>query len=97
VPPWLHVSIATAGSLAGAFFALDWAIDHPNALAAQGIDSGVLCTAALVLGGTTPMLVARFLIPARCPKCGQDARMKLTKPISYHCRHCGHVYETVVS
>jgi len=33
-------------------------------------------------------------IPARCPKCDGKTYFRGGKPISYHCRDCGHVQET---
>jgi hypothetical protein len=49
-----------------------------------------------VLGGTQVQRLWLQYIPARCPSCGGGAYCQLGKPITYHCRSCGHVHATKV-
>jgi hypothetical protein len=34
-------------------------------------------------------------VPARCPRCGGAAYGRPCKPITYHCRACGHAHATI--
>jgi hypothetical protein len=46
-------------------------------------------------GGQVQRLWLQY-VTARCPKCGGGAYCKLGRPITYHCRSCGHVHATKV-
>jgi hypothetical protein len=46
--------------------------------------------------GTLGMRWLLGRIAARCPRCGGRAFPQGTRPISYHCRECGHIHETRV-
>jgi hypothetical protein len=50
--------------------------------------------AALGAGQAQRLLLTH--VPARCPKCGGAAYCKVGRPITYHCRFCGHVHATKV-
>ncbi len=39
----------------------------------------------------------QYVIPARCPKCGQRARLELKGTYKYQCSACDHVHDTGIS
>jgi hypothetical protein len=49
-----------------------------------------------VLGGSQVQRLWIQYISARCPQCGGDTHCKIGKPITYHCRSCGHVHFTKI-
>jgi hypothetical protein len=51
---------------------------------------------AVLSGGQAQRLFLEY-VPARCPACGGDTRCEIGRPITYHCRSCGHVHATKVS
>lgn len=66
-------------------------------LDAIGIDGVAGFLGAGMVGFLLSMMLFRFVISARCPKCGGGTKYRGGQPITYECAACGHIHETRVS
>lgn len=48
------------------------------------------------IGVVIALLIAKYLVLAKCPQCQRASRLTLENPLSYHCRSCGHVHKTKI-
>jgi hypothetical protein len=92
----LHLALGIAAEAAGvvlvfalfAWFAIDSGAPGPILV--------LLFLAGFVAGVVLPRAVFRWLVPARCGRCGGLAYRQGSRPITYACRACGHVHDTGV-
>jgi hypothetical protein len=93
MPIPLHLFLATVTQVGGAVFL---PVVLFKAAIGKRVDGATLF-GAFLLGFLIPRLVFKYLIPARCPKCGRNkAFFYGGQPIKYRCKSYGHVRRTSV-
>jgi hypothetical protein len=108
MPIWLHLILTIlcsvvgffGGAILGAFVAM-WGILGLHAVGAEGVAVSLLVGIPLFFGGALLGLrvgegFAVHCLPTRCPQCGGRTYYRQGRPVTYHCRPCGHVQETRV-
>ncbi len=50
-----------------------------------------------IMGALIPIWILKYLLYARCPKCGSKTIISNFKPITYKCTKCGHSCLTPIS
>ncbi len=96
MPIWLHLTLLITTQAAGAFSFPHLAV---QAAICMKIEPGgplflVMVFGAFFAGFLVPGLVFKYLIFARCKRCGGRAVFCRGQPISYRCESCGHVHWT---
>lgn len=89
-PIWMHLTLTilvTAACFFGGAFG-------GTSLFGAG---GAAFFGGAVVGLAAGQLFMICCVPARCPKCGGRTYYRGGRPITYHCRDCGHVHATSVS
>jgi hypothetical protein len=97
MPIGLHLTLSIICQMGGALGCAYLAMTHTKEIDALGINSTVAFFGAFILGHLIPKILFKYVISARCPKCGEPARYHGGRPITYHCRCCGNVHRTKVS
>ena len=97
MPIGLHLTLTLVLEFGGGVALLFFAVFHREYVEALGINRNLAAVAGLILGGSVPRLVMQFLVPAKCPRCAGRSFLHGGRPITYHCRGCGHVHTTSIS
>lgn len=96
MPCWLHIILATVTEICGAVLAYRLTFGEPGAIGSAGLVRTVAGCIAVVAGALIPALLFRYVVPARCSRCGRRTTMRWGNPISYHCPRCGNVQVTLI-
>lgn len=98
LPVGVHLFLLIAGSMGGFLGLGVLGMAHSEWFEAIGIPFlPVGFFAGPLLGYLIPRLILKFVVLARCPKCSGPAVFRGGRPITYHCKSCGHVHRTSVS
>jgi len=60
----------------------------------MGMNFVVVAFIVFILGYFIPRLLFKYIIPAKCPKCGGRSIFHGGRPVTYNCRACGYVHTT---
>jgi hypothetical protein len=93
----LHLSLTIIAQMGGFAGGALFVMMHMEQINALGINIRFAVIGSAILGVMLPRLIFKFLIPAQCPECGERSIFHGGRPITYHCKSCGHIHRTSVS
>ena len=97
MPIGLHLFLSILSQAVGALGCAFLVMTHTKQIEAMGINDTFAFFGSFILGSVIPRLLFKYLIPASCPECGDRAIFRGGRPITYHCKACGHVHRTSIS